>query len=190
MIILILHPDWLISDHPAVRRHLSASHRHRPATARPGLVSHAWTHVTMKWDLSVSDIVRLFLTEFYEEILSLAHSLTCQQVSPQMWQLLPLVYEVFQQDGFDYFTGNTDHLIIQSNDDSLLVRRVMHCTLWFLDMMPLLHNYITVDTDTLLSDTKYLEIIYNMCKKVTQTPSLTQAFVWEPAAMWVKMFSL
>jgi hypothetical protein len=43
--------------------------------------------------------------EFYEEILSLAHSLTCQQVSPQMWQLLPLVYEVFQQDGFDYFTG-------------------------------------------------------------------------------------
>lgn len=33
-------------------------------------------------------------------------------------------------------------------------------------MMPLLHNYITVDTDTLLSDTKYLEIIYSMCKKV------------------------
>uniref|UniRef100_A0A8D3E5M7 Importin 7 n=1 Tax=Scophthalmus maximus TaxID=52904 RepID=A0A8D3E5M7_SCOMX len=76
--------------------------------------------------------------KFYEEILSLAHSLTCQQVSPQMWQLLPLVYEVFQQDGFDYFT----------------------------DMMPLLHNYVTVDTDTLLSDTKYLEIIYSMCKKV------------------------
>uniref|UniRef100_A0A8C8FS37 Importin N-terminal domain-containing protein n=1 Tax=Oncorhynchus tshawytscha TaxID=74940 RepID=A0A8C8FS37_ONCTS len=75
---------------------------------------------------------------FYEEILSLAHSLTCQQVSQQMWQLLPLVFEVFQQDGFDYFT----------------------------DMMPLLHNYVTVDTDTLLSDTKYLEIIYSMCKKV------------------------
>lgn len=34
------------------------------------------------------------------------------------------------------------------------------------DMMPLLHNYVTVDTDTLLSDTKFLEIIYNMCKKV------------------------
>lgn len=38
---------------------------------------------------------------------------------------------------------------------------------WFFpDMMPLLHNYVTVDTDTLLSDTKYLEIIYSMCKKV------------------------
>lgn len=34
------------------------------------------------------------------------------------------------------------------------------------DMMPLLHNYVTVDTDTLLSDTKYLEIMYSMCKKV------------------------
>lgn len=37
------------------------------------------------------------------------------------------------------------------------------------DMMPLLHNYVTVDTDTLLSDTKYLEIIYSMCKKVTNS---------------------
>ena len=35
------------------------------------------------------------------------------------------------------------------------------------DMMPLLHNYVTVDTDTLLSNPKYLEVIYNMCKKVS-----------------------
>ncbi|TSL68247.1 Importin-7 [Bagarius yarrelli] len=86
----------------------------------------------------IGTVLQQHVLEFYEEILSLAHSLTCQQVSPQMWQLLPLVYEVFQQDGFDYFT----------------------------DMMPLLHNYITVDTDTLLSDTKYLEVIYSMCKKI------------------------
>ncbi|XP_019742203.1 importin-7 [Hippocampus comes] len=86
----------------------------------------------------IGTVLQQHVMEFYEEILSLAHSLTCQQVSPQMWQLLPLVYEVFQQDGFDYFT----------------------------DMMPLLHNYVTVDTDTLLSDTKYLEIMYDMCKKI------------------------
>uniref|UniRef100_A0AAY4EAX3 Importin N-terminal domain-containing protein n=1 Tax=Denticeps clupeoides TaxID=299321 RepID=A0AAY4EAX3_9TELE len=86
----------------------------------------------------IGTVLQQHVLEFYEEIFSLAHSLTCQQVSPQMWQLLPLVYEVFQQDGFDYFT----------------------------DMMPLLHNYVTVDTDTLMSDTKYLEIIYSMCKKV------------------------
>uniref|UniRef100_A0A672J095 Importin N-terminal domain-containing protein n=1 Tax=Salarias fasciatus TaxID=181472 RepID=A0A672J095_SALFA len=86
----------------------------------------------------IGTVLQQHVLEFYEEILSLAHSLTCQQVSKQMWQLLPLVYEVFQQDGFDYFT----------------------------DMMPLLHNYVTVDTEALLSDTKHLEIIYSMCKKV------------------------
>uniref|UniRef100_A0A4W4ECB7 Importin N-terminal domain-containing protein n=1 Tax=Electrophorus electricus TaxID=8005 RepID=A0A4W4ECB7_ELEEL len=35
-----------------------------------------------------------------------------------------------------------------------------------IDMMPLLHNYVTVDTDTLLSTPKHLEVIYTMCKKV------------------------
>lgn len=45
------------------------------------------------------------LLEFYEEILSLAYSLTCHAVSPQMWQLLGILYEVFQQDSFEYFTG-------------------------------------------------------------------------------------
>ncbi|XP_066524159.1 importin-8 isoform X2 [Hoplias malabaricus] len=78
------------------------------------------------------------IIEFYEEILSLAFGLTCQTISPQMWQLLGVLYDVFQHDYFDYFT----------------------------DMMPLLHNYVTVDTDTLLSNPKHLEVIYTMCKKV------------------------
>uniref|UniRef100_A0A673CYB3 Importin N-terminal domain-containing protein n=1 Tax=Sphaeramia orbicularis TaxID=375764 RepID=A0A673CYB3_9TELE len=78
------------------------------------------------------------IIEFYEEILSLAFGLTCQTISPQMWQLLGVLYEVFQHDCFDYFT----------------------------DMMPLLHNYVTVDTDMLLSTSKHLEVIYSMCKKV------------------------
>ncbi|XP_057179686.1 importin-8 isoform X2 [Triplophysa rosa] len=78
------------------------------------------------------------IIEFYEEILSLAFGLTCQSVSPQMWQLLGVLYDVFQHDCFDYFT----------------------------DMMPLLHNYVTVDTNMLLSNPKHLEVIYTMCKKV------------------------
>ncbi|XP_042577700.1 importin-8-like isoform X1 [Cyprinus carpio] len=78
------------------------------------------------------------MAEFYEEILSLAFGLTCYSISPQMWQLLGVLYDVFQHDCFDYFT----------------------------DMMPLLHNYVTVDTNMLLSDPKYLEVIYTMCKKV------------------------
>lgn len=48
----------------------------------------------------------LSLVEFYEEILSLAFGLTCQTISPQMWQLLGVLYEVFQHDCFDYFTGS------------------------------------------------------------------------------------
>uniref|UniRef100_A0A8C5BP93 Importin N-terminal domain-containing protein n=1 Tax=Gadus morhua TaxID=8049 RepID=A0A8C5BP93_GADMO len=78
------------------------------------------------------------MAEFYEEILSLAFGLTCQSVSPQMWQLLGVLFQVFQHDCFDYFT----------------------------DLMPLLHNYVTVDTDMLLSNPKHLEVIYTMCKKV------------------------
>uniref|UniRef100_A0AAX7SN78 Importin N-terminal domain-containing protein n=1 Tax=Astatotilapia calliptera TaxID=8154 RepID=A0AAX7SN78_ASTCA len=83
------------------------------------------------------------IIEFYEEILSLAFGLTCQTISPQMWQLLGVLYEVFQHDCFDYFT----------------------------DMMPLLHNYVTVDTDMLLSSPKHLEVIYSMCKKVLSMDS-------------------
>uniref|UniRef100_A0A6Q2YW56 Importin N-terminal domain-containing protein n=1 Tax=Esox lucius TaxID=8010 RepID=A0A6Q2YW56_ESOLU len=45
------------------------------------------------------------IIEFYEEILSLAFGLTCQTISPQMWHLLGVLYEVFQHDCFDYFTG-------------------------------------------------------------------------------------
>ncbi|XP_074051432.1 importin-8 [Macrotis lagotis] len=80
----------------------------------------------------------LGVEKFYEEILSLAYSLTCQMISPQMWQLLAILFEVFQQDCFEYFA----------------------------DMMPLLHNYVTIDTVTLLSNPKHLEIIYTMCRKV------------------------
>ncbi|XP_056653333.1 importin-8 isoform X3 [Monodelphis domestica] len=83
-------------------------------------------------------VLQKHVIEFYEEILSLAYSLTCQMISPQMWQLLGILFEVFQQDCFEYFA----------------------------DMMPLLHNYVTIDTATLLSNPKHLEIIYTMCRKV------------------------
>lgn len=83
-------------------------------------------------------VLQKHVIEFYEEVLSLAYSLTCQVISPNMWQLLGVLYEVLQQDCFEYFT----------------------------DMMPLLHNYVTVDTDAFLSNPKNVEIIYNLCKKV------------------------
>ncbi|KAG3292210.1 importin 8 [Ictidomys tridecemlineatus] len=89
--------------------------------------------------LRIIDLVlQKHVIEFYEEILSLAYSLTCHTISPQMWQLLGILYEVFQQDCFEYFT----------------------------DMMPLLHNYVTIDTNTLLSNPKHLEVLFTMCRKV------------------------
>ncbi|XP_055461651.1 importin-8 isoform X4 [Psammomys obesus] len=95
--------------------------------------------------LRIIDLVlQKHVFEFYEEILSLAYSLTCRAVSPQMWQLLGVLYEVFQQDCFEYFTGRH----------------------WSHDMMPLLHNYVTVDTTALLSNPKHLEVLFTMCRKV------------------------
>ncbi|NP_001405223.1 importin-8 isoform 2 [Mus musculus] len=89
--------------------------------------------------LRIIDLVlQKHVIEFYEEILSLAYNLTCHTISPQMWQLLGILYEVFQQDCFEYFT----------------------------DMMPLLHNYVTVDTNALLSNPKHLEVLFTMCRKV------------------------
>ncbi len=46
----------------------------------------------------------LFL-EFYEDSFSILSECTSMQISPRMWQLLLLVYETFQRDTIDYFTG-------------------------------------------------------------------------------------
>uniref|UniRef100_A0A8C4R754 Importin N-terminal domain-containing protein n=2 Tax=Eptatretus burgeri TaxID=7764 RepID=A0A8C4R754_EPTBU len=86
----------------------------------------------------VGMVLHQHILEYYEEVLSLMYSLTCQVVSEPLWQVLPVLYDIFQQDGFDYFN----------------------------EMMPVLHNYVTVDTDTLLKDPKHLEMIYSMCRKV------------------------
>lgn len=56
-----------------------------------------------------------------------------------MWKVLELMYQLFQKDGFDYFT----------------------------DMMPALHNYITVDTQAFLSNENHIVAMFNMCKTVS-----------------------
>ncbi|KAH3857509.1 hypothetical protein DPMN_100118, partial [Dreissena polymorpha] len=86
----------------------------------------------------VGVILQQNIIDFYEEVLSLIYSLTSSHVTVHMWQVFGMLYEMFQKDGVDYFT----------------------------DMMPALHNYITVDTRTFLSNSSHLEAIYNMCKQV------------------------
>lgn len=81
------------------------------------------------------------IIDFYEEVLSLIYSLTSSQVSHHMWEVFGMIYQMFQKDGVDYFT----------------------------DMMPALHNYITVDTDAFLANPTHLEVIFNMCKQILNT---------------------
>lgn len=43
--------------------------------------------------------------EFFEEMLSLVFNLTSERISSRMWQTLPLLYDLFNKDNTDYFTG-------------------------------------------------------------------------------------
>ena len=49
--------------------------------------------------------------DFYEEMLALLDMFTTVSVSPQMWQMMVIIYDSFSRDGFDYFTGTTHSYI-------------------------------------------------------------------------------
>ena len=89
---------------------------------------------------AITHIFTNSVMEFYEEALTLACDLTTSAISPNMWNVLKLIYEVFKRDGFDYFT----------------------------DMMPVLHNYVTTDTDAFLSNPDQLMALYDMAKTVLE----------------------
>lgn len=80
----------------------------------------------------------LFVAEFYEEALTLIYSLTSNRISADLWQCFEMMYTVFKKDGFEYFT----------------------------EMMPALHNYITVDTPAFLSSEVRLQAVIDMCKTI------------------------
>ncbi|KAF8565251.1 hypothetical protein P879_02198 [Paragonimus westermani] len=81
------------------------------------------------------------LSMFYEEALSLLFSLTSAKISPLMWQLFDQLFIVFQKDSGDCFS----------------------------EMMPCLHNFITVDRPSFISDSKHVETIATMCSQILQT---------------------
>ncbi|KAF7268557.1 importin-7 msk [Rhynchophorus ferrugineus] len=86
----------------------------------------------------IAQVLQNEFQEFYEEILSLIYDLTSKQISTDMWKVFELLYQVFMKNAMDHFT----------------------------DMMPALHNYITIDTAAFLSDEKRLLAIYNICKEI------------------------
>jgi len=86
----------------------------------------------------IQSVLKKELMEYYEEVFSLINECTTVQVSPVMWGMLFLLMETFHNDTADYFT----------------------------EMMPCLHNYVTVDPQAFLAEPKYCEVILNMCKKM------------------------
>ena len=83
--------------------------------------------------------------EFYEEALSLTCDLTTTKISDNMWEVLADIYNVFERDGLDYFT----------------------------DMMPALHNYVTVSQINVFCScedkkSQNLKSIHRMCSIVSE----------------------
>uniref|UniRef100_A0A2R5LJV7 Putative nuclear transport receptor ranbp7/ranbp8 importin beta superfamily n=1 Tax=Ornithodoros turicata TaxID=34597 RepID=A0A2R5LJV7_9ACAR len=92
-------------------------------------------------DLVVNQVLGNSLMEFYEEALSLLCSLSSRgPLSPAMWKAFEALYQTFQKDGFDFFA----------------------------DMMPALHNFVTVDTPAFVSNENHLLAMYNMCKALLE----------------------
>lgn len=47
----------------------------------------------------------LSLSDYYEEMLALLDLFTCEAISPLMWQMFGVIFDAFNRDGFDYFSG-------------------------------------------------------------------------------------
>ena len=67
----------------------------------------SWAAVVPPNPTNLSNILNagLLVADFYEEVLSLIYSLTSGQVSNHMWEVFPMIYQMFKKDGIDYFTG-------------------------------------------------------------------------------------
>lgn len=86
----------------------------------------------------INAIIQNGMLDFYEELFTLVCTLTSKQISEPMWNLLYVVYDIFQNDAADYFT----------------------------ELMPVLNNYVQVDTKSFLADPKRIECILKMIKQV------------------------
>ncbi|CAG2170636.1 unnamed protein product [Oppiella nova] len=86
-------------------------------------------------------IVSIFsqeLMELYEEVFTLIGTITSSTISPNLWKVFEMMYQIFNKDGFDYFT----------------------------DMMPSLHNFITVDPDAFIANPANILAIFEMSKAI------------------------
>ncbi|XP_004932830.1 importin-7 isoform X2 [Bombyx mandarina] len=98
----------------------------------------------------VGHILHHNIIEYYEEAMTLLCNLTAKSISEDMWKVLELLYQVFEKEGFDYFT----------------------------DMMPVLHNYVTVDTNAFLSNENHILAMFNMVKAVLNSDAEDESEIY------------
>ena len=67
-----------------------------------------------------------WLAEFYDELLALVYSLTSKFISERMWNVFPLLYDMFKNDGADYFTGKYKHWIFHYFYSSCLLLELLY----------------------------------------------------------------
>lgn len=76
------------------------------------------------------------VAEFYEEAFIMVYNLTGPSISESMWKVLGLIHQVFKSNGIWYF----------------------------LDMVPSLYNFITMDTKAFLSNDSHVLAVLDMCR--------------------------
>ncbi|CAH8535331.1 unnamed protein product [Schistosoma rodhaini] len=86
----------------------------------------------------VQSIFDLNLSVFFDEALTFIFSLTTNKISPLLWQVFDQLYPVFKKDACECFS----------------------------EMMPCLHNYITVDREAFLANASRIEQVTAMCLEV------------------------
>lgn len=78
------------------------------------------------------------------------YDLTSKTISPDMWAMLGILYKVFKESVYDFD---------------------------FLDLMPALHNYVTIDPEAFLSNENHINVIFDMCQSVSEQISLSNCLL-------------
>ncbi|CAK1554699.1 unnamed protein product [Leptosia nina] len=98
----------------------------------------------------IGHILHHNVIEYYEEAMSLLTIVTSKTISENMWKVLELLYTVFEKEGFEYFT----------------------------DMMPVLYNYVIVDTNAFLSNENHILAMFNMAKTILNSDAEDESEVY------------
>ncbi|XP_021777846.1 importin-8 isoform X3 [Papio anubis] len=125
----------------------------------------------------VTNVIQKMICEYSQEVASIAVDMT--------QHLAEIFGKVLQSDEYEEVEDKTvmamgilhtidtiltvveDHKEITQQLENICLRIIdLVLQKHVIDMMPLLHNYVTIDTDTLLSNPKHLEILFTMCRKV------------------------